>query len=67
MDQNLWHYLVMGFLSAIVVVQWFTNKWALEERDWLKQKIYSMMPNGNRIVTYSRLSDEYRQSQRRRR
>jgi len=42
--ENVWTYLAIGFLGIIIVIQWFTNKAALEERNWYRQKTLEFMP-----------------------
>ena len=64
MEDQVWTYLVIGFLCLIVLIQWYTNKWALEERDWLKRKVVKLMP-GNPITRDARLTEEYANRNRR--
>lgn len=57
--ESVWNYLLTGFLAIIILVQWYTNKWAIEERDWYKQKCISMFPQGKQIQAASRLYEEF--------
>lgn len=59
MEQHLSYYLAIGFLMLLAFVQWLTNKWLSEERDWLKQKILVLMPGRSSIIKDSRLTEEY--------
>ena len=66
MENQIWSYCVIGFLCVIVAIQWLTNKWAIEERDWLKNKCAQLMAPGRRIVGMNRLDDAFRNRNKRR-